>query len=57
MHFDGALSEGGGALHGLDFIDIRIDERLVREIDAAEFETVALGRGSERERDLFSGVE
>ncbi len=57
VDLDAALGEGGGTLDGLHFIRIRVDERLVREIDTAEFETVVFRSGFEGECDFFSSVE
>jgi len=57
VHLDGAFGEGGGALDGLHFVGVCGDERLVREVDAAELEAVAFGGGFEGEGDLGSGVE
>jgi hypothetical protein len=52
-----ALGQGRRTLDGLDLIDIRIDERLVCEVDAAEFKTMSFWRGLEGERDFLPGVE
>ena len=49
VNLDGALGKRGGALDGLHLVDIRIDKRLVREIDAAEFEAVVFRGGLEGE--------
>ena len=57
VNFYGAFGEGGRALDGLDLIDIGMDERLVREIDTAEFEAVVLGSGLERKRDFFPSMQ
>lgn len=54
---DGSLGEGGGAFDGLDFGDAGVDEGLVGEVNAAEFEAVAFGGGFESKGDFFSGVE
>ncbi len=54
---DGALGKGGGALDGLDFGDAGVDEGLVGEVDAAEFEAVAFWGGLQCESDFCSGVE
>ena len=52
-----AFGQGGRAFDRLDLIDIGIDEGLVGQIDAAEFEAMAIGCGFEGEGDLLSGVE
>ena len=54
---DGAFGKGGGAFDGLDFGDAGVDEGLVGEVNAAEFEAVAFGSGFKSEGDFFSGVE
>ena len=57
VDLDGAFGEGGGALDGLDLVDVGIDEGLVGDVDAAELEAVVFGGGLEGEADLASGVE
>ena len=57
VNLDGAFGESGGAFDGLDFVDVGIDEGLVGDIDAAEFEAVVFRGGLEGEGDLASGVE
>ena len=52
-----AFGERGRAFDALDLVDIGIDEWLVGQVDAAEFEAMALGCGFEGEGDLLSGVE
>jgi hypothetical protein len=49
-----ALGQGGGALDGLDLVHVRGDEGLVRQIDAAELETVAFRSGLDGEGDFFT---
>ena len=54
---DGAFGESSGTFDGLDLGDTGVDEGLVREGDAAEFEAVAFGGGFESEGNFFSSVE
>ena len=56
VHLDRAFGEGGGALDGLDVVDIGVDEGLVGEVDAAELEAVFRCR-LQGQGDLFAGVE
>ncbi len=57
MHLHAPLREGRGPLDALHLVDLRRNEGLVREVDAAELEAVP-GRGRlEREGDLFTRVQ
>lgn len=57
VYFDGAFCEGGGPFDSLHLFDIGVDEGLVGDVDAAEFEAMVFGGGFEGEGDFLSGVE
>ena len=57
VNLHGTFGEGRGALDGLHLLDVGGNERLVRQVGAAELEAVALGRGLEGQGDLFTGVK
>ena len=57
MDFHHPLNERRGALDGFYMRGDRLDNRLVRQIHALKFESMARGRREDREGDVFSGVK
>ena len=57
VHLDAAFGDGGGALDGFDVLDPGVNGRLVRQVDAFEFEAAAGGGGPQGEGDFLAGVQ
>ena len=45
VNFYGSLCQSRGAFYRLHFVDIGIDERLIRQVNATKFETMPSGAG------------
>ena len=57
VNFYRSLHQGGRALDGLYMNCCGLDDRLVRKIDALEFEAVPDGRREDGESDILAGVK
>ena len=53
----GARGQGGGPLHLLHPAHVGIDDWLVRQVDAAELESMASRGGLDGEGDLLAGMQ
>lgn len=57
VHFDGTLGQRRGAFDGLHLGNVSVDEGLIVQVNAAEFDAVIDRSGLQRQLDLLSGVE